>query len=87
MCFIFDVFAVAYLDVFYHTYTPTYMNICVCVLLLYLCRADCCKVDEPGKYPHIGGLSKFGKVSESELKWGGCGVNLCAVLKERKKNM
>jgi len=25
-------------------------------------RADCCKVDEPGKYPHIGGLSQFGKV-------------------------
>lgn len=25
--------------------------------------ADCCKVDEPGQVPHIGGLSKFGFVS------------------------
>lgn len=25
--------------------------------------ADCCKVDEPGQVPHIGGLSHFGTVS------------------------
>lgn len=31
-------------------------------MYLFIIRADCCKVDEPGKYPHIGGLSKFGKV-------------------------
>jgi membrane dipeptidase len=24
--------------------------------------ADCCKVDEPGRVPHIGGLSHFGTV-------------------------
>lgn len=24
--------------------------------------ADCCKVDEPGQVPHIGGLSHFGTV-------------------------
>lgn len=27
--------------------------------------ADCCKVDEPGQVPHIGGLSHFGTVSTS----------------------
>lgn len=30
--------------------------------------ADCCKVDEPGQVPHIGGLSHFGTVSISNPK-------------------
>lgn len=28
----------------------------------YLHKIDCCKVDEPGQVPHIGGLSHFGTV-------------------------
>lgn len=30
--------------------------------------ADCCKVDEPGQVPHIGGLSHFGTVRFYLLK-------------------
>lgn len=29
--------------------------------------ADCCKVDEPGRVPHIGGLSHFGTVSQPDI--------------------
>lgn len=29
--------------------------------------ADCCKVDEPGRVPHIGGLSHFGTVIKIDL--------------------
>jgi hypothetical protein len=28
---------------------------------------DCCKVDEPGQVPHIGGLSHFGTVIDSSI--------------------
>lgn len=28
---------------------------------------DCCKVDEPGQVPHIGGLSHFGTVTDDNL--------------------
>ena len=29
-------------------------------------RVDCCKVDEPGQVPHIGGLSHFGTVIDDK---------------------
>lgn len=71
MCFIFDIFAVVYFREFFYlsfysfyiVYYFIYIHIYIYVIILYIFRADCCKVDEPGKYPHIGGLSKFGKVS------------------------
>lgn len=48
---------------------------------------DCCKVDEPGQVPHIGGLSHFGTVRKRTSAHRECDNLIPHIKKEREKRM